>query len=124
VRNALFAALILGGILPLALRFLPGEKFPTPNAQWHARHAELQCFAEGVLKHTEPRATIRYVMPADVSDSGLINQRLRYLVPGRYIEAGEALPRSPSSRYLAVWHQPLPAGQVIWSGCGGVLVRQ
>ena len=122
MRNALFAAFVLAGILPLASLFTAGEPIPHSDPWWDARHAELQCFAKGVLEHTESRSMIHYVLPEDVSDHGLVTQRIRYLVPGRYFEAGAAA--VAPGQYVAAWHQPPPPGNVVWSGCGGVLLRR
>lgn len=127
MRNVLFAAFVLAGILPLASLFKrdpilhSDPKWQAIHGEWLARHAELECFAQGVLEHTESRARIRYVLPDDVSDQGLMIQRIRYLAPGRYFVETDAV---APGQYVAAWREPPPPGNVIWSGCGGVLVRR
>ena len=122
MRNALFAAFVVAGILPLASRlFRRGEPMHS-DPKWSARHAELQCFAKGILEHTESGSVIHCLLPEDVSDHGLVTHRIRYLAPGRDFEAGAAA--VAPGQYIAAWHEPPPPGNVVWSGCGGVLLRR
>ena len=115
---ACFVVMLSGGAWPVVAPFVPATRFPTSAPQARAEHRELQCFAEGVFAHTEKRASIRFVLPDDESDGGLVNHRLRYIVPGRtVITSGDA-------QYVASWHEPVPIGRPVWSGCGGVLVRK
>jgi hypothetical protein len=127
LRGACFAAMIAGGIWPIFALFRKAETVPTTAEQARAEHAELRCFAEGVFRSTPPRAVIRFIVPDAELDGGLIDHRLRYVVPGRYIAAGTAAVRpaaTPTRGYIASWREPAAAGQVIFRGCGGVLVRQ
>lgn len=121
MRNALpatlFAVILAGGLWPLLKPFLPRPDLPTTAEQLRTDHSELQCFAQNVFLRTEPRTTITFSVPEDFRDGGLVNHRLRYIVPGRHIVlAGPAT-------YVASWRQPPPDGRVVWRGCGGVLVR-
>ena len=113
-----FAALLTGGIWPILAPFRPIAGFPTIAKQQRAQRRELQCFAEGVLQRTPARASILFLVPAEDSDGGLIDHRLRYVLPGRQIV------RSGPADYVAAWHQPVDEGHPFWSGCGGVLARR
>ena len=77
-------------------------------------HGDLQCFAGKVLARTEPRASIRFVLPPDEADGGLINHRLRYALPGRYVSTNLDMcaPNRPP-QWIATWR----------GGCDGSLER-
>ena len=113
-----FSALLAGAVWPILSPFRPALGFPTIAERQRAERRELQCFAEGVLERTPPRARIAFLVPADDSDGGLIDHRLRYVLPGRQI-----LKTGPAE-FVAAWRTPLGAGSPIWTGCGGVLTRQ
>ncbi len=113
-----FAALLTGGVWPILSPFRPAGTFPTIAERQRAERRELQCFAEGVLERTPPRSRIVFLVPADDSDGGLIDHRLRYILPGRQI-----LKTGPAE-FIAAWRRAHGAGTPIWNGCGGVLARQ
>ena len=78
------------------------------------RRQALQCFAQTVLARTKPGDSVHFVLPSIDADGGLVNHRLRYALPGRYVSTN--LDASPSGRrpeWTAVWQ----------GGCGGVLTR-
>jgi hypothetical protein len=118
VAASSFAALLTGGIWPILAPFRPLPVFPTIGDQQRRERSELQCFAAGVLARTPPRASILFLVPPDDSDGGLIDHRLRYVLPGRQVL------KSGTAEYVATWHQPPGGGPVIWTGCGGALVRR
>jgi hypothetical protein len=118
VAAASFVALLTGGIWPILAPFRPLAAFPTIGDQQRRQRSELQCFAAGVLARTPPRASILFLVPPDDSDGGLIDHRLRYVLPGRQV-----LKRG-TAEYVAAWHQPSGSGAAIWTGCGGALVRR
>ena len=113
-----FLALLTGGIWPILAPFRPISAFPTIGDQQRRERTELQCFAAGVLARTPPRASILFLVPPDDSDGGLIDHRLRYVLPGRQVL------KSGTADYVATWHQPPGGGRAIWTGCGGALVRR
>ena len=103
---------------PILAPFRPLPAFPTIAERQRAERRELQCFAEGVLQRTPARATILFLVPSDDSDSGLIDHRLRYVLPGRQILT------SGDAQFTATWHRAPGTEQAIWAGCGGVLARR
>ena len=113
-----FAALLTGGIWPVLAPFRPLPPFPTIAEQQRAERRELQCFAEAVLQRTPARASILFLVPADDSDGGLIDHRLRYVLPGRQIVT------SGPADYVAAWRQATRIQHPIWAGCGGLLARR
>jgi hypothetical protein len=113
-----FALLLGGGVWPVLAPFRPFPAFPTIAEQQRAERRELQCFAEGVLQRTPARASILFLVPAGDSDGGLIDHRLRYVLPGRQIV------KSGPADYVAVWRQATGNQHRIWAGCGGVLSRR
>ena len=98
------AANLLGIVLSQPIR-------PTAAA---GAHAGLQCFADKVLAGTPPRATIHFVLPPSEWDGGLINHRLRYALPGRWVSTNQDMP-PPARRpdWIATWR----------GGCDGTLER-
>jgi hypothetical protein len=118
VAAGCFVALLTGGVWPILSPFRPAPAFPTIGERQRAERRELQCFAVGVLERTPARASIVFLVPAGDSDGGLIDHRLRYVLPGRQIL------KSGPAEYVAAWHRPLETGNPIWTGCGGVLVRR
>lgn len=93
---------------------------PVPPAR-----RQLQCFAEGVLQHSESGAKVLFLLPREHADGGLINHRLRYVLLGRQVATNHDLVPAPMRPdYVASWMSPLPDGRVVWQGCGGVLVRR
>ena len=67
-------------------------------------HAGLQCFAETVLARTAPREAIHFVLPSSEADGGLINHRLRYALPGRYISTNlDMFPPTRRPDWIAAW---------------------
>ena len=117
VAAAAFIVLLLAGTWPVLAPLVPATPLPTIGERQRAQRRELQCFANGVLPRTENRASILFLVPPDQTDGGLINHRLRYVLPGRFVVT------SGSARYIASWRQPQKPGQLIWSGCDGALVR-
>src|SRR5438552_7933892 len=86
-----FALLLAAGMWPILAPFRRSPAFPTVAEQQRTERRELQCFAEGVLQRTPSRARILFLVPAGDSDGGLIDHRLRYLLPGREIlKSGDA----------------------------------
>jgi hypothetical protein len=81
-------------------------------------HGGLQCFAEKVLARTEPGASVRFVLPASEGDGGLINHRLRYALPGRYVSTNLDM-FAPTRRpdWIATWNATKHGG------CDGSLER-
>ena len=118
VAAASFALLLGAGVWPILAPFLPAPAFPTIAEQQRTERRELQCFAEGVLQRTPPRASILFLVPAGDSDGGLIDHRLRYVLPGRQIVT------SGPADYVAAWRQPPGVGHQVWSGCSGVLSQR
>ena len=119
VAAGCFALLLGGGVWPiLAPYHRRSLAFPTIAEQQRAERRELQCFAEGVLQRTPARASILFLVPAGDSDGGLIDHRLRYVLPGRRIL------KSGDAEFIASWHQTPGTQHPIWSGCGGVLSRR
>lgn len=117
LRAAVFIVMLAAGTWPIVEPFMPRETVPTTASEARADHAELQCFAEGVLQHTEAHRSVRFILPKDEIDGGLVNHRLRYVVPGRRVTLD-----GPAD-YVASWRAATPTGTVMWSGCGGVLTR-
>ena len=77
-------------------------------------HRDLQCFADKVLACTPPRATIHFVLPSTEWDGGLINHRLRYALPGRYVSTNQDMfPPARRPDWIATWR----------GGCDGTLER-
>ena len=77
-------------------------------------HRDLQCFAQKVLAHTAPRTAIHFVLPSSEADGGLINHRLRYALPGRYVSTDQDMFRSARRPdWIATWR----------GGCDGTLER-
>lgn len=77
-------------------------------------HGALQCFAEKVLARTAPGTTVHLILPSSEADGGLINHRLRYALPARYVSTNLDL-YSPTRRpdWIATWR----------GGCDGTLER-
>ena len=117
IAAAAFILLLLAGMWPVLAPFRPATRLPTIGDRQRAERRDLQRFAEGVLARTENGASIIFLVPADQNDGGLINHRLRYLLPGRFVLT------SGSAHYTATWHREQRPGQLIWSGCGGALVK-
>ena len=111
-----FAVALAGGLwTTLSEQPIHAVSPPAPPAR-----RQLQCFAEGVLQRTEPRARVLFVVPSEHTDGRLIDHRLRYAVLGRQITTD---PKAPAD-YVAAWMSSPPAGRrVLWRGCGGVLAR-
>src|SRR5436305_8533960 len=86
----------------------------TIHRQPPGAHRDLQCFAGKVLARTAPRASIRFVLPPYEGDGGLINHRLRYVLPGRYVSTNLDM-FAPARRpeWIATWR----------GGCEGSLER-
>ena len=109
MRKGLFliAALIAGNLWEA----IPQPKYPLGDA----RRAGLQCFAERVLARTSPGDTVQFILPPSDAEGGLINHRLRYAMPGRYVSTN--LDMYPSSRH--------PDWTATWqgTGCEGTLTR-
>ena len=79
MRIALFAVLVAGGV---ALLFEHAPQLPkSPD------HQSLKRDAEAAFARSQPGSTVTCVVPANQCDGGLINHRLRYLLPGRQVVA-------------------------------------
>jgi hypothetical protein len=116
---ACFFALLWGGIRPVLAPFWGGgSPFPTIGERLRSERSELRCFAEGVFERTPQRAAVLFLVPPDDSDGGLVNHRLRYVLPGRQILTSGDAP------FIATWHRPPSGARVIWTGCGGTLVQR
>ena len=77
-------------------------------------HRDLQCFAQKVLAQTAPRTAIHFVLPPGEWDGGLINHRLRYALPGRYVSTNQDMfPPARLPDWIATWR----------GGCEGTLER-
>ena len=84
------------------------------RAQPAGAHRDLQCFAGRVLALTEPRAAVYFVLPSSEADGGLINHRLRYALPARYVSTNQDMFRSARRPdWIATWR----------GGCDGTLER-
>jgi hypothetical protein len=108
VRKGLFllAALVAGNLWEALSQpqYTPGD----------AHRAGLQCFAEQVLARTKPGESVHFILPVNDADGGLINHRLRYALPGRYVSTN--LDMFPT-------HRP-PDWTATWTGgCEGSLTR-
>lgn len=102
----LLAALVAGNLWDA----IPQPDLPPGDA----RRAGLQCFAEHLLARTKPGETVHFILPPNDADGGLINHRLRYAMPGRYVSTN--LDMYPSRRppdWTATWT----------GGCEGTLTR-
>ena len=108
--------MIAAGIWPIFSLFRKPEPIPTTAAAARAEHAQLQCFAEKVLRSTPAGATIRFVVPNEFADGGLIDHRLRYVLPERSVvtQSTGGATAGQSHHYVAIWR----------GGCDGVLTRQ
>src|SRR5260221_10407583 len=107
VASAAFAAILASAIPP---------RSHTPDFDRdRPRHAALACFAATLLGQIPPRVTIVFQLPEDESDGGLINHRLRYLLPGRFIrtnlDSGTAPERHPAD-FIATWRPGHCAGSL------------
>src|SRR5437867_1117878 len=103
-----FFALLWGGVGPVLAPFWGGgTAFPTVGERLRRERSELRCFAEGVFERTPPRAAVLFLVPPDDSDGGLVNHRLRYVLPGRQIAT------SGNAPFIATWHRPTSTGRVI-----------
>jgi hypothetical protein len=79
-----------------------------------ARRQGLQCFAQTVFERTKPGDSVHFILPSIDADGGLVNHRLRYALPGRYVSTN--LDASPSRRH--------PDWTAAWQGgCAGVIKR-
>jgi hypothetical protein len=100
-RNAARAA--LAALLLSAVPYPRPAMLSDPAAP---DHAQLACFANMLLPRTPARAAVVFVLPEDENDGGLINHRLRYILPGRYIrtnrDSGTA-PELHTPDYVATW---------------------
>lgn len=107
VASAAFAAILASAVPP---------RSHTPDFdRYTPRHAALSCFAATLLQQTPPRATILFQLPEYESDGGLINHRLRYLLPGRFVrtnlDSGTA-PESHPADFIATWSPGHCAGNL------------
>jgi hypothetical protein len=109
MRRAVWIAALIAANLIGIVSWQTIRAHPTTGA-----HRDLQCFADKVLAQTPPRAAIHFVLPPSVDDGGLINHRLRYALPGRYVSTDRDL--FPSTRppdWIATWR----------GGCEGTVER-
>ncbi len=107
---ALLVALIAANLWDVASEQPLRLKAARPDA----RREGLQCFVHTVLARTKPGEAIHFVLPSTDADGGLVNHRLRYELPGRYVTTN--LDSTPSRRrpdWTAVWQ----------GGCEGTLTR-
>lgn len=74
----------------------------------------LRRFVEEVLTRTRPGDSILFIVPPDDADGGLVNHRLRYALPGRYVS---------TNRDLIPPGSPPPQWRAVWRGADGVLER-
>jgi hypothetical protein len=113
-RNAARAA-----FAALLLSVIPYPRRPLLSDPAAPDHAQLACFAESLLSRTPPRATIVFMLPEDETDGGLINHRLRYILPGRFIrtnrDSGTA-PELHSPDYVATWTPNTCSGRLERAG--------
>jgi hypothetical protein len=105
---AAFAVLLASAVPPLP--HLPDRD---PFA---ARHAALTCFATSLLSRTPPGSTVEVYLPPDEADGGLINHRLRYLLPGRFVrtnvDSGTATERHGAD-FVATWTPGVCTGSFV-----------
>ena len=73
------------------------------------RRQPLPCFTDKVLAQTRPGDTVYFVVAPIDQDGGLVNHRLRYALPLRYVTT------TPPTRphWTAVWK----------GGCEGLITR-
>src|ERR1700737_1108616 len=104
---ACFFALVWGGVRPVLAPFWGGGSPLPPNGErLRNERSELRCFAEGVFERTPPRAAILFLVPQDDSDGGLVNHRLRYVLPGRQVLTSGDAP------FIATWRPAPTTGRV------------
>ena len=104
---SLLLALLLGNVWGIVSWQMPRPSPPHSDAA-------LQCFAGKVLALTEPRAAVYFVLPSSEADGGLINHRLRYALPARYVSTNQDMFRSARRPdWIATWR----------GGCDGTLER-
>jgi hypothetical protein len=78
------------------------------------RRQALQCFAQTVFARTKPGESVHFILPSIDADGGLVNHRLRYALPGRYVSTNvDAAPSRRRPDWTAMWQ----------GGCEGVLTR-
>jgi hypothetical protein len=117
-------ALIAGNVWDVISWQVVSPKPPRTDPRPGIGRRQLQCFAEGVLAHTERRASILFLLPESEADGGLVNHRLRYVLPGRFVWTNQdAVQPRPPIDLFASWRTPPPPGVVVWRGCEGVLSR-
>ena len=115
----LLLALIAGNLWSVFSDQIVRPKPPRGDPRVGAGRRQLQCFAEGVLAHTERHASILFLLPPSETDGGLVNHRLRYALPARFVWTEQDMPHD----FVASWRTPPPPGVVVWRGCEGVLSR-
>jgi hypothetical protein len=115
----LLLALLAGNLWSIVSEQVIRPKTPPADPRVVPGRRTLQFFAEGVSARTRPRETILFLLPASEADGGLVNHRLRYALPGRYVTT------VPAERHdwVAAWRTPAPPGEVVWRCCDGVLLR-
>jgi hypothetical protein len=123
---ALFAAIVLLSLDPLLLEHSvpPGR----PSADALRRRADpnpdLAVFLAGVQARTRRGDSIVVVLPSVLQrEEEAYRFRASYHLAGR-----DVLPLVPENvrraTYVAAWRVPVSGGLEVWSGHGGVLVRQ
>ena len=115
----LLLALIAGNLWSVISDQIVRPQPPRADPRVGAGRRQLQCFAEGVLAHTERHAAILFLLPPSEADGGLVDHRLRYMLPARFVWTTQHAPHD----FVAAWRMPPPPGVPVWSGCEGVLLR-
>src|SRR5258705_479891 len=109
----LLVALIAANLWDVVSDQIVRPKAPRGDPRVGAGRRQLQCFAEGVLAHTERHASILFLLPQTEADGGLVNHRLRYMLPARFVWTTQ---QAPPHDFVAAWRTPPPPGVPVWSG--------
>jgi hypothetical protein len=99
------------------------------DAAWYPDYPR---FLAEVAARTQPGDSIAVLVPAPQWDPGYsyAYYRASYFLAGREVlplisrENRFIVENFRRAQYIAVWHNPLPRGRVVWSGHGGTLVRR
>ena len=133
---ALLAILAFLGIETRLLRFPLTDRTPTrreleryADREWYPHFPQ---FLDGVRAHTKRGDTIALLVPAWTWDSGYsyAYYRASYFLAGRRVlpvvwrDDSRHPEHARAAKYVAAWQVRVAAGEVVWRGNGGVLVRQ
>jgi hypothetical protein len=80
---------ILGSAVP--------HREPAPPDPFLVRRQKLIRFAAALRARLPARTTVVFILPPSEGDGGLINHRLRYVLPGRFIRTNQDRGTAPET---------------------------